>query len=132
MIANAKRVGSSVVEKAAFRKLCLVQSKADIGTLEHDVWQSIHALEQMLLEERGKTVRLNRTRQKIDRDGEAKTVADLALRKVSSDGYFELVKRGLPELLFESIVLRHPNRFEEPVRTAAMRRLEIMGSKIDL
>lgn len=77
IIENARRQGDEAVLRAAQRRLYAVAPAADPGTLEHAVWQSILALEGALKEERGKTVLLSRTRQKIARDGEHKTVRDL-------------------------------------------------------
>src|SRR6056297_1170790 len=119
MVANARRLGSAAVERAAFRRLCEIQHAAAPGSLEHDVWQSIHALEEMLKEARGKTVRLSRTRQKIARDGEIKTVADLTCKAEPSDGFHQLIEVGHPELLFEAVVLRHPHHFDDPTQVAA-------------
>lgn len=127
LIGNARRQGSALVERAAFLRLCEIQPAAAPGSLDHDVWQSIHALEEMLREERGRTVRLSRTRQKIARDGEAKTVADLTLKAEPSSGFADLVARGHAELTCEAVVLRHPQIFDAKVRQAAQARLAAAG-----
>ena len=123
-IQNARSRSSKAVERAAFQKLCGIQPDALQGSLEHDVWRSIYALEEMLKEERGKTVLLSRTRQKIKKDGEAQTVADLTLKDKPSDGFAKLVEREHPELLFEAVVLRHSHLFEQRVIEAAKLRLK--------
>lgn len=122
MADNANRLGNREVELAALRKLYAVSPDAEPGTLEHDVWQSIFALEDALKNERGKTVLLSRTRQKIARDGELETVADL-VRKAPSEGYRMLIDRGWPELTFEAVALRHPDRFDAAVLRSAKDRL---------
>lgn len=123
MLLNAHRQGQEDVRRAAQLRLYEVMPAAKPGTLEHDVWQSIYALEDQLKEERGKTVLLSRTRQKISRDGEAQTVADLVLGK-QSEGFRMLVERDMTDLTFEAVALRHPNRFDENVRDAATKRLQ--------
>lgn len=123
---NAKAAENEVVKEAALRKLYAVRPDAKPGTLEHDVWQSIFALEGSLTEERGKTTLLSRTRQKIQRDREQLTVADLVM-KPASDGYGMLLDRGWPELTFEAVALRHPDRFESEVLDAARARLRASG-----
>jgi hypothetical protein len=76
----AKALANDEVRDAALRKLYEISPDAEPGTLEHDVWQSIFALEGSLKEEKGKTILLSRTRQKIARDGEVVTVADLVMK----------------------------------------------------
>jgi hypothetical protein len=122
MADNAKTAGNDEVRQAALRRLYAVSPAAQPGTLEHDVWQSIFALEGALTEERGKTTLLSRTRQKITRDGELTTVADL-VTKPPSEGFRMLMDRGWPELTFEAVALRHAERFEPAVLNAAKRRL---------
>lgn len=123
---NAARLGVLEVKRAAERRLFAVLPSADPTTLEHSVWQSIHALEAALTDERGRTTRLSRTRQKITRDGEHKTVADLVLGKMS-DGFTMLIERDLPDLTFEAVALKHEAEFGADVLEAAKRRLSEAG-----
>ena len=122
MAKNALRLGEHKVRRAAQLRLYAILPSAKPGTLEHSVWQSIHALEGTLENERGKTTRLARTRQKIDRDGEHKTVTDLVLGKVS-DGFNMLVERGMPKLTFEAVALLHAQEFDDTTLAAAEKRL---------
>lgn len=119
---NAHRMGEGQVRRAAQLRLYEVLPEEKPGTLEYDVWQSIHALEGELTHERGKTTRLARTRQKIARDGEEGTVAALILGK-ESEGYRMLIQRAMPKLTFDALALRHAERFDERVIEAAQQRL---------
>lgn len=128
LIENARRQGEADVERAAMLRLYSILPEEKPGTLEHDVWQSIFALEGALSLERGKTTLLGRTRQKISRDGEAQTVVDLVLGKPSG-GFQMLIDRSMPQLTFEAVALRHPDRFDDDVRTAARERLRAAGTE---
>ena len=123
---NAMTQNNEEVARAAQRKLFSVLPSAEPGSLEHDVWQSIYALEGALTEERGKTTRLSRTRQKISRDGETITVADLVM-KPASEGYRMLLDRDMHELTFESVALRHATVFPAEVLEKATQRLTASG-----
>jgi hypothetical protein len=123
---NARERGATVVRDAAFRRLCAVKPSAEPGTLEHAVWQSIFALEEVLRDERSKTTLLSRTRQKIGRDGEHKTVRDLVLKGASA-GFDMLIERGMPDLTFEALALKFPTRFDADVIKASKARLEKAG-----
>lgn len=122
-IANAKRLQQPGLEKMAIRRLIEVMSKAQAGTLEWDFWRTIYAFEYMLSEERGRTTRLSRTRQKIARDGIEKMLIEWALDKEAKRGFEMLIERNMPELLAEAVILRHPSRFSHDVLEAARTRL---------
>ena len=93
------------------------------GTLEHEVWKSIYPREHSLSTERGRTTGLQRTRNSIADNGEVRTVAALLLKKKPSDGFAMLIDRGMPELTFEALALRHPTRFSDVELEAARARL---------
>lgn len=123
MAVNARRLGETDIERATSLKLYSVMPSAEPGTLEYDVWRSVYALEGALKDERGKTTMLGRTRQKIARDGETKTVADL-VKGTTSEGFRMLMEREMEDHTFEAVALRHRNRFDTDVLTAASARLE--------
>lgn len=130
-IANAQREKQKDVEDAAFRRLIAILPKEKPGTVEHDFWCTIHAFEHVLTEERGKTTRLARTRQKVARIGEIETLKDWALSAKRTDGFTMLIDRGMPELTGEAIVLRHAECFDGAVVEAARQRLEEAGVDIE-
>ena len=100
----------------------------DAPMREHAVWQSVLALEDALSDESGTTKRLSRTRQKIKRDGEERTVRDLVLGKVS-DGFRMLVDRDMVDRTFEAVALRFPDRFDADLLEAARRKLAAVAKK---
>jgi hypothetical protein len=128
-IKNLDGAGQTLAANTARRHMYSVSAKAEDGTLEHDVWQSIHSLEDALSTERKRTVRLARTRQKITRVGEKQTVADLVNASAPSSGFQLLVERRMIDLLFESVVLRHQSDFDEPTRHAAKSRLDNLDAE---
>lgn len=130
-IRNAKAKGVLAVEEAAFRRLVAIQPRDAPGTLEHDFWQTIYAFEELLTEERGKTTRLSRTRQKIDRVGVKQTLIDFATSISPTSGFTMLIERNLPDLTGEAIVLNHWREFEATTVAAAAERLRAAGVNTD-
>jgi hypothetical protein len=126
LMARAKEKGIKEVHEAAFRRLVEVLPTAAPGTIEHDFWKSITAFEEILTAERGRTTRLGRTRQKVQRVGVAQTLSDWATGG-ASQGFDMLIDLGLPELTGEAVVLRHSDHFEHAVVTAARERLHGAG-----
>ena len=127
---NAQRMGASAVADAAFRRLLEILPEQVPGSIEHDFWMTIHAFEEVLRDERGKTVRLSRTRQKINRVGVKQTLMDFATSKAPTDGFNMLIERGMPELTGEALILKHSTSFDLEVRTGAKQRLENAGVDI--
>ena len=119
------------VYDAAFQRLIFVQPSAEMGTVAHDVWRTIHAFEELLRQERGKTIRLSRTRQAIVRKGEARTVIGLVLKRNASEAFRMLQERDLLELSFEAIVVARTGDFPNDVVEQARARLENAGADFD-
>lgn len=131
LMESAQAMGVTAVYDAAFAKrLSLLPDEAP-GTVAHDLWKSIYALEQLRSEEAGKTVRLSRTRQKLNRVGVMKLLEDFAMHKSSTDGFDILIEHSLPELTGGAIVLRHKQHFSDIVVNAARARLENVGVNVD-
>jgi hypothetical protein len=127
LVRNARAKGAVELADTAFRKLVSLVPAEKLGTVEHDFWQTVQAFEFTLSEERGKTTRLSRTRQKVAKVGAVQILAEWATDSHPTDGFKKLVERGMPELTGEAVALRHADRFAAPVLEAARRRLSEAG-----
>ncbi|MCF6316327.1 MAG: hypothetical protein L3J30_08600 [Marinosulfonomonas sp.] len=127
-IRNARKQQADDVEQAAIQRLIEINALTNHDdpndSLVLDFWKSITALEFALSDERGKTIRLARTRQKISRVGVKKTLEDLAVSAKASDGYFLLRDRGMLDMSAEAVVLRHSALFDDEIIKAAQSRLD--------
>lgn len=122
-IVNAEAKGNMDVATVARRQLYQILPSAEPGSFEHEVWTSIHALEELESSERGKTIRLQRTRNLIADVGEQECVERLLLKPTPSSGYDMLLRHDMPDLLFEAIALRYPDRFSDRALTNAKARI---------
>jgi hypothetical protein len=78
---------------------------------ERAAFEAVPAFERVLSQRRGWYVRATRTWQMIERYGVVDTVERLVRRNDDASGYLALVEIGMPELAFESVVVRHPSAF---------------------
>ena len=124
---NAKRLGRNDVFQDAFRQLCRVEGRDINDPLAAEFAAVMRALEEALTEEAGKKKRLNRTRQKLDRVGVRKTLADLAVKSQPSLGFLKLVEFGMADMSAESLILKYREQFDPDVVAAAERRLNQYG-----
>ena len=120
---NAKRLGRNDVYRAALRQLCRIEGRNIDDPLESEFAIVMRALEEALTAEAGKTKRLSRTRQKLDRVGVRKTLADLALKPKPSLGFIKLVEFNMADMSAEALILKYRDEFEPHVVEAAAKRL---------
>lgn len=124
IVDNARQRGATALADAAFRKLVSVLPSEEPGSVEHDFWRTVYSFEHVLVEWRGRTTLLSRTRRKVARVGVVRTLSDWVMDTKLTDGFRLLLEQGMPELTGEAIMLRHPARFEAEVVSAARTRLE--------
>lgn len=120
MIVNARGRSDALVE-AALRRLVSLSTAHDAGTVEYDCWAMIHTIEELRRSE-GRTWRMNHLRKKIAKDGEVEALRYCAMKE--TEGFGEVLGFGLPDLTAEAIVQRHPEVFDETVRSVSRARLQ--------
>jgi hypothetical protein len=129
---NAKRLRRNDVYQVALRQLCRVEGRNIDDPLESEFATVMRALEEALTEEAGKTKRLNRTRQKLDRVGVRQTLADLALKPTPSLGFVKLVEFNMADMSAEALILKYRDQFDQHVVDAAGKRLREHGIQLHL
>jgi NAD(P)H-nitrite reductase large subunit len=95
---------------------------------EKQALQAVYAYERVLTVERGKKTRASRTWQMITRLGIVEAVESIVKRPTEKAGYQALVKMGMQDMLFEAVVVRHPEVFSAEAVSQAKQRLEELTS----
>ena len=125
MLANVKGK-SEELERAVFERLITVASGAEsTDALARDLWKMVFAVEELRRLAERPVWRMNRLRPKIQKEGATAALAYCALNK--TDGFDEVVSYGRPDLLAESIALKHADQLPLEVTQAAMKRLKEHG-----
>ena len=88
--------------------------------LEAEFAAVMRALEEALTEESGRTKRLSRTRQKLNRVGVRQTLADLVLKPQPSLGFMKLLEFNMADMSAEALILKHRHQFDGAVVAAAL------------
>jgi len=128
-VTSNARGKSQSVERAALRRLATISAKQQPGTVENACWSMVHAVEELRRLAGRRVSRMNRMRQKIEKDGEIEALRYCALNQ--TDGFSEVIAYGTPEMTAEAIVLRYPDHFDEATLLAARQRLEDAGLDVD-
>ncbi len=78
---------------------------------EREALQAVYAYEEILSKKHGRRTRASRTWQMIKRRGIIGAVEKAVNRPQETIGYTILMEMGLPDLAFESVILRYPTLF---------------------
>lgn len=119
--------GGRVDLAVAARKRALELKAQQFGStsdIEKECLKAIYAYEKILTEKNGRNTRASRTWQMIERHGIIGCVERSVNREVDAAGYTALLKMGLEDFAFESVVVRNPEVFSEQAVQHAMDRLE--------
>jgi uncharacterized protein YecA (UPF0149 family) len=115
---------------AARRKAVELKAAAhNAGTeAEQQALQAVYAYERVLTVERGKKTRASRTWQMITKLGIVQAVESIVKRPTETAGYQALVKMGMQDMLFEAVVLRHPDVFSVEAVSQSKQRLDELNA----
>jgi hypothetical protein len=96
---------------------------------EQQALQAVYAYERVLTLERGRKTRATRTWQVITKLGIVEAVETIVKRPTGAEGYHALVKMGMQDMLFEAVVLRHPEVFSAEAIAQSQQRLDELASR---
>src|SRR5437016_76478 len=106
LLENARRAGRDDLVLKCQVRLAKLEGAQYETPIEQEFWAAVKVAEELATARNGRTSRLNRTRQKVDRVGYKKCLEDWALHKGTTQGFDLLIEGGHPELTGEAIVIR--------------------------
>jgi hypothetical protein len=123
LLDNASRLGKPDLVLECQVRLAQIEGSKYKSQLEREFWTAVRAAEELKTAEKGKTIRLTRTRQKVDRVGIEQCLIDWATAPGVTDGFQTLVTGGKADLTGEAIVVRHAEKFDIKVVNFAKKKL---------
>lgn len=110
---NARDRGEPALADLARRRAVELRagSHKAASEVERECLQAVYAYEEVLSAQRGRRQSASRTWQMIRRHGILPAVERVVTRRTETSGYTALIKMGLKDLAFESVVLRHREHF---------------------
>jgi hypothetical protein len=116
---------------AARRKAIEIKAsthKATTEAEEHSL-QAVYAYERVMTLARGRKTRATRQWQMITKLGIIVAMESFVKSPTERDGYDALVKMGMQDMSFESVVLRHPDVFSVEAVAQSKRSLDSLMSR---
>lgn len=123
LMANALKLGRNDVYQAAFRRLGEIEGGNNTDPVIRAFWSAVAAVEEVLRQKHGKSVKANYTRRKAAKVGEISCLTDWALKKNETEGFQMLLQAGLGDQTGEYVVVNYPDRFPVEAVEAAKKRL---------
>jgi hypothetical protein len=99
-------------------------SKGLSDGVEFELYKAVYAYEEALTEKNKKTTHASRTWQMIERHGIVHAAERAVDRKLDTPGYKLLIEMGMPDLTFESVIVRYPDAFNEEAVSRSRERLK--------
>jgi len=91
---------------------------------EQQSLQAVYAYERVLTLERGRKTRATRAWQTIKKLGIVEAMESIVKKPSEAAGYQALVEMGMQDMLFEAVVLRHPDVFSPEAVAQSKQRIE--------
>ncbi len=127
-INNVKAKHPELAQEARRRKVELLASeygaKSAANEAEIEALQAIYAYEETLLAKHGRKTSAARTWQMVKNRGIIGAVENAVKRETV--GFKALVEMGMPDFLFEAVVIRHPKLFSQEALALSKQRLEAL------
>lgn len=122
---NVSEINPELAQKARRRAVELLAiSCKPSSNIEFELLKAIYAYEQVLSDKNKRKTSASRTWQMVKRYGLIHAAEKAVDRKIEPAGYKVLIEMGMPDLTFESVIVRYPESFNADVVSRAKERLK--------
>ena len=130
--ANAERLDRPEIARQCRTRAIQIQAAEYVGhdevsAPEMEAIEALMAYERVLTDKNGRKTRASRTRKMFDTHGVLPGVERAVVRTQATEGFGNLVEKGLQEHAFEAVILRNPEAFSEDAVAVSRERMAELG-----